>query len=187
MHPHPLTLLFLLAAAAAPLAAADPVPADGNLLPQGAFEEAAPAGSVPGWTLSAKDGFTVAEGEGKHWLRIENREPARALTATARVAVDPTWAGVAVTARLRVQGLVKGDAVWHTARVAPYFEGPDHKRIGDPLPALQVDQDGDWVQLKKWYSGDRIPANAVSMVLQVGLSNAVGVLEVDDITVVPKP
>ena len=96
-----------------------------NLLPQGSFERpSVNTGWAEGFNIPNNQEFKVIAEAGKHWLRIENRDPGRQLDYVhAFVKVTPQIASLTVSVRMKATDLKIGKEGWHTARVALMFEG----------------------------------------------------------------
>ena len=153
-----------------------------NLLPQGNFE-------TPGVNTEWAEGFNIPNNEefrvvsenGKHWLRIENRDPDRQLDYVhAYVKVTPQIASLTVSVRMRATDLKPGKEGWHTARVALMFEGGS---FGYPREVPELRTDSAWitksVELK-------VPAGATRLNIQPAMFHCTGVLEIADFTVTPQ-
>ena len=91
----------------------------------GKFEEpGVNTGWAEGFNIPNNQEFQVVSENGKHWLRIENRDAGRQLDYVhAYVKVTPQIASLTVSVRLRATDLKIGKEGWHTARVAMMFEG----------------------------------------------------------------
>ena len=78
-----------------------------NLLPQGSFENpGANTGSAEGFNIPGNQEFQVVLENGKHWLRIENRDPGRQLDYVhAYVKVNRQIASLTVSVRMRATNL----------------------------------------------------------------------------------
>ena len=96
-----------------------------NLLPQGNFENpGVNTGWAEGFNIPNNQEFQVVSENGKHWLRIENRDAGRQLDYVhAYVKVTPQIASLTVSVRMKATNLKIGKEGWHTARVALMFEG----------------------------------------------------------------
>ena len=121
-----------------------PASAQVNLLPQGNFEN---PGIQTGWA----EGFHIPNNQecqvvlenGKHWLRMENRDARRQLDFLhAYVKVNPQIASLTVSVRMKATNLKIGKEGWHTARVALMFEGGS---FGYPTQVPELRADSDWV------------------------------------------
>jgi len=100
-------------------------PAEVNLLPQGSFAKpGVDTGWAQGFNIPNNEEYRVVSEDGKHWLRIENRDAGRQLDYVhAYVKVTPKIASLTVSVRMRATSLKIGNEGWHTARVALMFEG----------------------------------------------------------------
>ena len=91
-----------------------------NLLPQGDFENpGVNTGWAEGFNIPNNQEFRVVSENGKHWLRIENRDAGRQLDYVhAYVKVTPQIASLTISVRMKATNLKIGKEGWHTARVA---------------------------------------------------------------------
>ena len=91
-----------------------------NLLPQGSFERPdVNTGWAEGFNIPNNQEFQVISEDGKHWLRIENRDAGRQLDYVhAYVKVTPQIASLTISVRLKATNLKVGKEGWHAARVA---------------------------------------------------------------------
>ncbi len=152
-----------------------------NLLPQGNFENpGVNTGWAEGFNLPNNREFQVVSENGKHWLRIENRDAGRQLDYVhAYVKVTPQITSLTVSVRMRATKLKIGKEGWHTAAVALMFEGG---QFGYPpeVPRLRADSDGvtQSVELK-------VPKGATRLNIQPAMFYSTGVFEITDLTVTP--
>ena len=137
------------------------VSAEVNLLPQGDFANpGVNTGWAEGFNIPNNQEFRVVSENGKHWLRIENRDAGRQLDYVhAYVKVTSQIASLTVSVRMRATDLNIGKEGWHTARVAMMFEGGS---FGYPdVPELRADS--DWVKKSVEL---KVPAGATRLNIQ---------------------
>ena len=155
--------------------------AEVNLLPQGNFEN-------PGLNTDLAEGFKIPNNQefrvisenGKHWLRIENRDAARQLDSVhAYLKVTPEMKSLTVAARLKATNLKIGKEGWHTARVALMFEGG---QFGYPAEVPELKADSDWVTESVEL---QVPKGATRLNIQPAMFYCTGVFEIADLTVTP--
>ena len=159
---------------------ADGASAQVNLLPQGTFENPnVNTGLAEGFNIPNNQEFQVIAANGKHWLRIENRDAGRQLDYVhAYVKVSPQIASLTVSVRMKASNLRIGKEGWHTARVALMFEGGS---FGYPeVPELRADS--DWVTKSVEL---KVPAGATRLNIQPAMFYCTGVFEIADLTVTP--
>jgi beta-galactosidase len=152
-----------------------------NLLPQGNFENpGVSTGWAEGFNIPNNQEFRVVSENGKHWLRIENRDGSRQLDYVhAYVKVSPEIASLTVSVRMRAANLKIGKEGWHTARLAMMFEGGS---FGYPdVPELRADS--GWVAKSVEM---KVPAGATRLNLQPAMFYCTGVFEIADLTVTPR-
>ncbi len=153
-----------------------------NLLPQGNFER--PGVNTPwaeGFNIPNNQEFQVIAQQGKHWLRIENRDAGRQLDYVhAYVKVTPQMASLTVSARMKATNLNVGKEGWHTARVAMSFEGGS---FGFPAEVPELRADSDWVSKSVEL---QVPQGATRLNIQPAMFYCTGVFEIADLTVTPR-
>jgi beta-galactosidase len=152
-----------------------------NLFPQGNFEN-------PGVNTEWAEGFNIPNNEefkviteaGKHWLRIENRDPSRQLDYVhAYVNVTPQITSLTVSVRMKATNLKIGKEGWHTARVALMFEGGS---FGFPAEVPELRADSDWITKSLEL---KVPEGATRLNIQPAMFYCTGVFEITDLTVTP--
>ena len=159
---------------------AGPALAQVNLLPQGDFvNPGVNTGWAEGFNIPNNPEFRVMSTNGKHWLRIENRDASRQLDYVhAYVKVTPQIASLTVSVRMKATNLKIGKEGWHTARVAMMFEGGS---FGYPeVPELRTDS--DWVTKSMDL---KVPARTTRLNIQPAMFYCTGVFEIADLTVMP--
>ncbi|MHB1033739.1 MAG: sugar-binding domain-containing protein [Pirellulales bacterium] len=152
-----------------------------NLLPQGSFE--APGANsdwAEGFNIPNNQEFKVVSANGKHWLRIENRDAGRQLDYVhAYVKATAKITSLTVSVRMRATNLKIGKEAWHTARVALMFEGGS---FGFPPQVPELRADSDWVTKSVELP---VPAGATRLNIQPAMFCCTGVFEIADLTVTP--
>jgi beta-galactosidase len=157
-------------------------PAQVNLLRQGSFENpGADTGWAQGFNIPNNEEYRVVSENGKHWLRIENRDAGRQLDYVhAYVRVSSKIASLRVSVRMRATGLRIGKEGWHTARVALMFEGGS---FGFPREVPELRADSDWVTKSVEL---KVPMGATRLNIQPAMFYCTGVFEIADLTVTPR-
>ncbi len=152
-----------------------------NLLPQGNFENpGVNTGWAEGFNIPNNREFQVIAENGKHWLRIENRDASRQLDYVhAFVRVSPQIASLTVSVRMRAANLKIGKEGWHTAAVALMFEGG---QFGYPPEVPRLRANSDWVTQSVEL---KVPAGATRLNIQPAMFYSTGVFEIADLTVMP--
>ena len=153
-----------------------------NLLPQGSFDRpGVNTGWAEGFNIPGNREFRVVSQQGKHWLRIENRDAKRQLDYVhAYVKVSPQIASLTVSARMRATNLKIGKEGWHTARVALMFEGGN---FGFPPTVPELRADSDWVTKSVEL---KVPKGATRLNIQPAMFYCTGVFEIANLTVTPR-
>jgi beta-galactosidase len=152
-----------------------------NLLPQGNFENpGVNTGWAEGFNIPNNQEFQVISENGRHWLRIENRDAGRQLDYVhSYVKVTPQIASLTVSVRMKATNLKIGKEGWHTARVALMFEGGP---FGFPAVVPELRAESDWVTKSVEL---KVPAGATRLNIQPALFYCTGLFEIADLTVTP--
>jgi hypothetical protein len=144
---------------------------------EGQFETLSADGKQPqGWG-EWPAGAELAEQGGNHWVRLTNRNPKAMPAIRANLRLPQACGELRLTARLKTTGLKCGPDVWQNARVVISPCTAD----GQPLPSLPgpaLTQDSDWQTLETTLTPS---PETCYLVLWIGLWQATGVLEIDDV------
>lgn len=133
-----------------------------------------------GFKVPNNQEFQVISDQGKHWLRIENRDASRQLDYVhAYVKVTPQIGSLTVSARMKATNLKIGKEGWHTARVAMSFEGGS---FGFPAEVPELRANCDWVTKSVELT---VPKGATRLNIQPAMFHCTGVFEIADVTVTP--
>jgi len=153
-----------------------------NLLPQGNFENPGINTEwAEGFNIPSNQEFKVIAEDGKHWLRIENRDPARQLDYVhAYVNVTPEIASLTVSVHMKATDLKIGAEGWHTARVGLMFEGGS---FGFPPEVPELRADSDWVTKSVEL---KVPKGATRLNIQPAMFYCTGIFEIAELTVIPQ-
>jgi len=153
-----------------------------NLLPQGSFERpGVNTGWAEGFNIPNNQEFKVVTEDGKHCLRVENRDAGRQLDYVhAFVKVTPQIASLTVSVRMKAMNLKIGKEGWHTARVALMFEGGS---FDFPVEVPELRSDSDWVTKSVEL---KVPKGATRLNIQPAMFYCTGVFEIADLTVTPR-
>jgi hypothetical protein len=181
MKPHTRLLKSSLPTACLLILAGVRVSAQVNLLPQGNFESpGVNTGWAEGFNIPNNQEFQVISENGKHWLRIENRDAGRQLDYVhGYVKVSPQIASLTISVRMKATDLKTGKDGWHTARVALMFEGGS---FGYPPEVPELTADFDWVTKSVEL---KVPAGATRLNIQPAMFYCTGVFEIADLMVTP--
>jgi len=177
--PFPLLVPLFLAFSFPPLFAADrsgketesALPA-GNLVVNGDFEQ-----GDKGWPADAfrRKVASVKREGGNSWLSISGNGG-----LTQSIKLDPQWAALRVSMRLRVTDVVPGKEGWHDARLAMNFVDAQGEHL-DPWPnVFHARGTGDWVKYDRVF---KIPANGARLELAPSMFGASGTADFDAIQV----
>src|SRR6185437_35779 len=115
---------------AAPAIAA-PVAAPPNALTNGTLEEVSPDGALAGWSIHErfKDHAQVLRENGNRFLRLHNDDSSQTVFVDQKIAIDPTWKAITVSARMRAIGFKPGNLPGQDARVRFVFRDQADQRI----------------------------------------------------------
>jgi hypothetical protein len=146
---------------------------------EGQFETLTADGSqAQGWSEWPTVAMLVGEG-GNHWARITNRNPTAMPTLRANLRLPPACKSLRLSVRLQARDLRCGPEPWQQARVVISPCTAD----GQPLPSLPgpaLAQDSAWQTLETTLA---VTPETRYLVLWVGLWQATGSLDVDDVQV----
>jgi hypothetical protein len=155
-----------------------PLRPDGGFV-EGTFEVLSADGNqAQGWSEWPAVAELVAA-DGNHWVRLGNRNPNATPAIRANLRLPPTCRTLRLSVRLKASGLKCGPEPWQNARVVLSPCTAD----GEPLPSLPgpaLTQDSDWQTLTTTLTPS---PQTRYLVLWVGLWQATGVLEIDDVRV----
>lgn len=160
----------------------DVAKAEENIIVNGNFDVADGNGAVSGWKIAGDPRFVkVIEENNNKFLRIEVAE-VTFCGVNQRFEVGKDWAGIDVSAKVRLKNLKKGPEGYNTATILYTFEDAQGQHVGDWSQKMLM-QDQDWTEVKGKVAA--LPPGAVSLLVQIGFMNASGVLDMDDVTVTP--
>jgi len=121
---------------------------------------------------------------GNRYLRLTNDDASRVVMADQKIALDPAWKSIKISARLRAHNLKAGSLTYQDARVSGAFQNAAGTKISNWLngPSLRTDT-ANWVQRTVTLD---IPAGASVLYLELALLNTTGQADFDDVSVVPQ-
>ena len=164
----PIALILLLAAVAA---VAQTSPA-GNLIANGDFQKLDANGWAVGWPRSGNVKI-AREGE-QSWLVVT------AGGTSQTIKLDPSWARLKVTCRMKTTDVVVGKESWMTGRLPMEFRDAQDKHV-DPWPnVFNAIGTTPWTNYEREY---RIPEGAVKLIIGPAMLGASGTAEFDDVAV----
>lgn len=157
-----------------------------NVLPNGDFENLDGAGRPAEWAWVHPGSLAIVEEEGNSFLRVSQEKAGPHVFAETRVPVDPGWVAVRVRAKMRARDLEPGkhEHGYQNGRIQFLFENEREERVGPwpECPALNEDTGWAWLETQA-----DVPDGAKWMRLQCAIFAATGVVDFDDVTVVPVP
>jgi hypothetical protein len=142
-------------------------------------------GGVRGWKIQEryKSQVVLTEEAGNHFLRVTNPDAAKIVFFERKIPLDPSWVAVTVSARMRAIDFKSGSGSMQDGRVNLIFKDEQGVRIGKYPSVPNVRSDVPWTTRSA--TAD-VPPGAKSLHLQVGIFNATGTVDFDDITVAPQ-
>jgi len=155
---------------------------DENALKNGSFETLNAKKDFPaGWGGSSKSGVRLAAENGNHFVRVTNEDPKSVINFITVLKLKPKWKRLKFSARMRTENLKVGKEGWHCARLVLRFEDARGKLIKYPSQP-SIKKNSDWTVVSVV---NDVPKGAARVVFQPGLYFATGVMDIDDIRVVP--
>ena len=146
-----------------------------DIVVNGGFEQDADNDGWPdGWPRA--QGTALAREGGNSWLVVSQYGG-----PTQAIALQPDWARLRLTFRMRTTDVVLGDEGWKDGRLAMNFTD-DQDRHLDPWPdVFHGVGTTDWARCEREY---RIPEGATRLLLSPNLYGTAGKVEFDDIRLV---
>ena len=148
----------------------------------GAWDFERPADALA-WPGVGTPNVMIAPEGGGNVLVIAPRDGRYAIMAACRIALDPSWRRLSVSARMRATGLVLGQHSWSDARISVEFHGADGRLLtyGNP-PRLRAD--APWTLMR---SEMQIPDGSATVMLVAANFTGGGECAFDDIRVEADP
>ncbi len=150
-------------------------------LVEGSFETLTDDGRQPvGWEWSPA--ARLMGGAGNHWVRLTNRNPLAAPAIRANLWVRPGTRALTIKVRLKTAGLKCGADPCGHARLVVSSRTIDDEPLASVIgPGVTTDT-ADWADLSTIVA---VPPTARYLVLWIGLWQATGQLDIDDVRVLP--
>ncbi len=167
-----LSLIAVLVVAAGAVDAGENGLPKGNLVRNGDFSRAMADGKVAGWRTHGAAG--VVEIDGNPCLRIARP----GAIASVRIRLNPNWARLRLTMRMRVKDVVAGDQSWKDARLAMCFVDAGGRRVGNWPNVFHAVGTSGWVRCEREYT---IPLGAEALKLDAANFGKTGAVFFDDI------
>ena len=146
---------------------------------EGRFETLAADGRQPqGWGEWPVVAQLMEEG-GNHWVRITNRNATATPAIRANLRLPAGCVSLRLSARLQATGLICGAEPWQNARIVVAPCTADGQPLSS-LPGPALTQDAEWQTVETTLS---LSPETRYLVLWIGLWQATGVLEVDEVQV----
>lgn len=143
-----------------------------NLLVNGDFQR----GETWPEAWERKPQFSVLRAGEEQWLAIT--QPGG---VEREILLDPSWASLRVSCRMRVTDVVQGPERWQDARLTLQFVDAQGARVGPWPDVFHASGTEDWVSHEREYA---IPPGAVALRLGPHMLGLSGRVEFDDIWVV---
>lgn len=143
------------------------------------------------WQGVNKFNVKLATGEdGNHFITIAEKVKGPGKYIWQTIELESSWQSLLVTARVRTTNFKPGDESWKNARVAVTFLDSNGKIFVDEKgqkgygPSPSVNGNTDWVTIRNY---GPIPRGAHSVEIKPAHFGSEGIVEFDDITVIPNP
>lgn len=99
------------------------------------------------------------------------------------IPVPTEWTGLTISTKLRVGDYMQGSESWHGVKVFLTFYDEAGEVVGAEIPAVTLQEDApEWITLEKEVL---IPPGTASFSIKAGIIGSSGVVEIDDLSVVP--
>ena len=174
-----ITLLCFAAAATGLFAQESPA----NLLPNGNFEKIDSSGNPIGWKMAPPNTHIEAEGA-NHYLVVEPKSNNAMVNAETFLTIDPSWAKLHISARVRGRNIKLGKESWQGLQLGLRFYASNGNELG--YGGFTILKDIPWTTMT---SVSEIPVGAVRVQIYPASFGVAGEFSIDDIeiTAVPKP
>ncbi|HRR29419.1 MAG TPA: hypothetical protein P5270_08675, partial [Victivallales bacterium] len=142
--------------------------------------------SPPGWimdyNINKMDNPPIRiEREGNEsFLRVENDNPTKTVVLDNYFSLDTNWKKINIKAKIRTKNLKCGNEGWQNARVMVTFVDKIGQKVGGYGECPEAKTDQNWTEKSVVRE---IPEGAAGVRLQVGLFNATGIADFDDISI----
>lgn len=143
------------------------------------FEQVPAQSWLEGFSRGDPSSVLIARESGQKFLRFVTDRPKSAIIHRD-IQLDPAWGFLVATVRARASGLVVGDENWKTGQVQISFFDQENRRVGGWPPKLLISENTPWRRLHQSYT---IPDRAVKVRIEVGIWNAIGTVDFDDLQV----
>ena len=155
--------------------------AEGNIIPNGGFEEDKNQDSWPDKWGKLKEGGSWELEDGNHFLRMTTTKPGEMAMIYQQYDIPEGLEALELTWRQRVTGLVKGEKPWFDARILFEFKGADGKSLTEkPGPAYTQKDTKGWVDKSTRFL---VPKEAVTLVMMPSLfQTKAGTMDLDDLS-----
>jgi hypothetical protein len=177
----------LAASTISPANPAVPVPTrpGGNAIVNGNLDDRDPYGGAVGWSIRDKDKPNVSfiTENGNRFVRLTNKDPNATIYVDQKVPVDPSWAAVSVSVRMRASDFQKGKGQSHDARVAMRFRDASDAPVGNWPPVPYLRESSGWIERTVKID---VPAGAKYLYVQLAVFYSTGTADFDDIRVIPQ-
>ncbi|HPO90066.1 MAG TPA: hypothetical protein PLJ44_03010, partial [Victivallales bacterium] len=114
------------------------------------------------------------------FLRVENDNPTKTVVLDNYFSLDTNWKKINIKAKIRTKNLKCGNEGWQNARVMVTFVDKIGQKVGGYGECPEAKTDQNWTEKSVVRE---IPEGAAGVRLQVGLFNATGIADFDDISI----
>lgn len=156
--------------------------AEGNIIQNGDFQEDSSNGGISQWQVTGDARHAVIETEGENrFLRLHLADQGY-LQAVQKFPVDKDWTELWISARVRVQGLVKGPESHNTVTLLYIFEDAAGQHVGEWSQHM-IASDQGWTSFEA--EVPVIPPGAATLSIACSIMNAAAMADFDDVVVEP--
>lgn len=118
--------------------------------------------------------LTVPPATGKQVANVELKEP---------IPLPLDWTALNISVQMRMRDYVQGSEPWHGGKLFVKFTGEANEPIGNEVPVVSLKNNAEsWTKLGKEIT---IPSGAKNFSISVGMLGSGGILDVDNLSVVP--
>lgn len=154
-----------------------------NALPGGNFETLDEAGNPEGWGKLGEGKTIEKDEDGNHFLRFVNDNPNATVLVETRVALNPAWQFISMSANIRGVIKAKGKEGWFAPRITFTFQNDKKEKVGDWPNVIMLEANSpEWLTVTRIYA---VPEGATSISLTPGLWGTAGRFDLDDLIIQP--
>ncbi|MBT7059316.1 MAG: PQQ-binding-like beta-propeller repeat protein [Lentisphaerae bacterium] len=158
----------------------DPVPANSNLLINGAFDQPGTGGLPTGWKAMQGSAGAIAREAGRNVL-VMDKSKGLAGQFEQTIPVKPEWRQVRLSGRMKAEGIVQGRETWHRAGIGLRVI-VNGARTGGMSRDLTGGTEGKWILYDHTLD---LPPGAEAVMVRLRHYGTAGWIRFDDIGLEP--